>query len=66
MVSYNPKRLFTESIKKTILITDCEIKAAKIICSLENFFNNIEFNWLEPIKLTDIKAKIQPYVLAFT
>lgn len=35
MVSYNPNRLLTAKIKKIKLIMDCEIKAAKMSCSLE-------------------------------
>jgi len=60
IVPYNPKSSFIAKIKKAKLIAIWTTNAPKIICSLENLLNNKEFNWLEPIKLTDIKAKIQP------
>src|SRR3970282_1092923 len=66
IVSYNPKRPFTEQIKKVITITDCATKAPYIIFSLENHFSKTELSWLANIKLSDMKAKIQPYVLAST
>ena len=60
IVSYRPKRVFIANNRNTILITDCEIKAAKIICSLLNLFKNTELSWLPIIRLKDIKANIQP------
>ena len=44
IVPYKPKTLFIDRIRNNITITDCEIKAPKIICSLLNRRNSKEFN----------------------
>ena len=44
IVPYKPNKPFIASIRNIITMTDCVIKAPKIICSLLNLFNKTEFN----------------------